>query len=95
VESVRGQYIDSPNAWQAKTLGTSRTQSTTSGLEVSNTLTGSWTTILEKTGNDAWTVIGASGTTVTLAAAGTGRTLHTVTDPLSHHFLRLRVTKTP
>ena len=61
----------------------------------SNSLTGSWTAIMEKTGNNPWTVIGSSGATVTSATAGTGRILHTVTDAQSHHFLQLRITKTP
>lgn len=64
-------------------------------VEVSNTLSGSWTTILNMTANGPWTVIGASGATVSSAAAGPGRTLHTVTDAQARHFLRLKITKTP
>jgi len=63
-------------------------------VEVSDTLDGSWTTILEKVGNYAWAEIGASGATFT-AATAVGRTRFTVTDPGAHHFLRLKVTSNP
>jgi hypothetical protein len=62
-------------------------------VEVSDTL-GSWTTILEKAGNNAWAEIGASGATFT-AATAVDRTLYTITDPGAHHFLRLKVTSNP
>ena len=64
-------------------------------VEVSNTLSGKWTTIMEKIGNNAWTVVGASGATVASASASQGRMLHTVTDTQSHHFMRMKITKTP
>ena len=63
-------------------------------VEVSDTLAGSWTTILEKVGNNSWAEVGASGATFT-AAAAVDRTLFTVTDPGAHHFLRLKVTTNP
>jgi len=67
----------------------------TYSVMVSNDLSGTWAAIMEKTGNNPWTVIGSSGATVTSAAAGTGRILHTVTDVQAHRFLQLKVTKTP
>ena len=64
-------------------------------VEVSTMLTDSWTAIIEKVGNSPWTALGASGATVSSAAAGPDRILYTVTDPQSHPFLRLRVIKIP
>ena len=63
-------------------------------VEVSDTLEGLWTTILERAGNNAWAEIGASGATFT-AATVADRTGFTVTDPGDHHFLRLKVTTNP
>jgi len=59
-------------------------------VEVSDTLD-SWTTILEKVGNNAWAEIGASGATFT-AVTAVDRTMFTVTGPGALHFLRLKVT---
>ena len=79
----------------AVNLATTAPADVTYDVEASDNLTGSWTSILGKSGNNPWTVIGGSGATVSSAVAGTGRMLHTVTDPLARHFLRLRVTKDP
>ena len=76
-------------------LPTTAPEDATYDVQVSNTLTDDWTAIIEKVGNNPWTVIGASGAGVSSASAGTGRTVYTVTDSQSHLFLRLVVTKTP
>ena len=60
-------------------------------VEVANDLTGSWTTIMEKSGTGAWSTIGNSGATLSSAAAGSGRTTYTITDVQGRHFMRLAV----
>jgi len=85
----------SPSPALSINLPTTAPEDVTYDVQVSNSLTDVWTTIMEKTGNNPWAVIGASGATVSSAPAGTGRTLYVVTDGQLHHFLRLQIAKTP
>ncbi|MEI7955887.1 MAG: BACON domain-containing protein, partial [Verrucomicrobiota bacterium] len=60
-------------------------------VQVANDLTGTWTTIIEKSETGPWTAVGNSGATVVSAPGGSGRILHTITDVEGHHFMRLAV----
>ncbi|MEI7911652.1 MAG: BACON domain-containing protein, partial [Verrucomicrobiota bacterium] len=60
-------------------------------VEVTNSLSDPWITIMEKAGTGTWAALGNPSATVSSSPAGSGRTAYTITDVQGHHFMRLAV----
>ena len=60
-------------------------------VQVADDLSGSWTTIIEKSGTGPWNAPGNSGATVASSPSGSGRTTYTIADVQGHPFMRLTV----